>query len=223
MIKIDSLKKSFGKDEVLKGINLTISKGVVSGIVGANGAGKTTFFRCLVGLEKYEGSIHFPSDKLNIGFLPSNPEYLSKMTGREYLIFICKARRIETYDIDSYNLFELPLEKYAANYSTGMKKKLALTGLLLQQNDVYVLDEPFSGVDFESNLLIKELILALKKANKILVVSSHILSTLTELCDDIHFLESGIINTSTSKENFSSIEQKMNFAKLSTKISELKF
>lgn len=223
MIKIESLKKSFGKQEVLKGIDLTISNGSVLGIVGANGAGKTTLFRCLIGLEKYEGNIQCAEGKLNIGFLPSNPEYLSKMTGSEYLIFVCKAREIETFDIDSYNLFELPLEKYAANYSTGMKKKLALTGLLLQQNDVYVLDEPFSGVDFESNLLIKELILALKKANKMLIVSSHILSTLTELCDEIHFLENGIINTSTSKENFDTIEQKMNFAKLSAKISELKF
>ena len=223
MIEIKGLKKSFGKDWVLNGIDLSIKEGTISGLVGANGAGKTTLFKCLIGLEKHEGEIKFPENKINIGFLPSNPEYLSKMTGKEYLHFVCKARKIEGVDINDYNLFELPLEKYAANYSTGMKKKLALTGLLLQKNDLFILDEPFSGVDFESNLLIKGLINSLHEANKTIIISSHILSTLTELCDQIHFLNEGKIDSSIAKKNFDSIDQNIEFIGIADKLTKLKF
>lgn len=81
-------------------------------------------------------------------------------------------------EIDNRNIFDLPLNQYAATYSTGMKKKLALMAILIQENKVLILDEPFNGVDIHSNIIITEIIHQLKLLNKTILISSHIFSTL---------------------------------------------
>src|SRR5664279_1437591 len=76
-------------------------------------------------------------------------------------------------EIRQYNIFELPLDKYAEIYSTGMQKKLAITGLLLQKNEVFILDEPFNGVDISSNLMIQEILTGLKAFGKTVITVSY--------------------------------------------------
>jgi ABC-2 type transport system ATP-binding protein len=176
MITVTNLSKSFGKHKVLQDINVSFTQGNVYGIIGENGAGKTTLFRCLAGLENHEGTVNFNEGILKniMGFLPTDLFFFSKITGKEYLQLLCNARKIKLDNIEEQNIFDLPLNEYAETYSTGMKKKLAITGILLQQNKVFILDEPFNGVDIQSNLLIKELILKLKSLNKIIIISSHI-------------------------------------------------
>jgi len=197
MLEIKSLHKSYGEKEVLKGINLAFSTGKISGVVGKNGAGKTTLFRCIAGLEKHLGTIEFEGGGLaqKTGFLTTNPYYLSKLTGQEYLQLVCNGRNILMPDMSKVNIFDLPLQQYAATYSTGIKKKLALTGILIQKNELFILDEPFSGVDIESNLLIKAVLQKLKEADKIVLVSSHVFPALEEICDDLHYLENGQIKS----------------------------
>jgi len=136
MIVIEALHKNYGKQTVLQNINLNFERGKVYGIVGENGAGKTTLFKCIAGLETFTGSINYNNGILKnvCGFLPTNPYFLTKITGKEYLQLLCNARKIIESDFESKNVFDLPLNKYAETYSTGMKKKLALTGILLQQN-----------------------------------------------------------------------------------------
>jgi len=222
MIDIKNLKKSYGKQLVLKEVNLHFEAGKVYGIVGENGAGKTTLFKCIAQLETFEGSIAYHGIlKNDCGFLPTNPYFLSKITGKEYLQLLCNARNIVEPNITAKNIFDLPLNKYATTYSTGMKKKLALTGILLQKNKVFVLDEPFNGVDLQSNILIQAIIKKLKAQQHIVIIASHILAALNPLCDVLHLLQNGQIKQSASPQDFETIEQQMKASFLEGKLKEL--
>ena len=211
MIKIDLISKSFDGVPVLQDIQMKFENGEVHGIVGENGAGKTTLFKCIAGLEDFDGKITYDGGilKNQIGYLPTIPYFLSKMTGYEYLVLLCNARKVSRNDIKQYNIFELPLEKYAEIYSTGMQKKLAITGLLLQKNEVFILDEPFNGVDISSNLIIQEIISGLRGLDKTVLISSHIFSTLYDSCDFLHYLKNGKLKVSLPKGSFETIEKEM--------------
>lgn len=223
MISINNLSKSYGKNQVLSKINLQFEKGKIHGIVGKNGAGKTTLFNCIAGLEDYVGTIdsEFKKIKNHLGLLETNPNFLSRITGWEYLKLLCIARRINSDDFESQNLFDLPLDQYAETYSTGMKKKLALMAILLQKNDIFILDEPFNGVDIQSNILITEIIQELKRKDKIVIISSHIFSTLSDTCDSISLLENGSIVKTVTKENYKELESEMKQDIISNKITKL--
>ncbi len=223
MIVVNNLSKSYGNTMVFNNIHLQFSKGNVYGIVGENGAGKTTLFKCLAAFELFDGEIKYDAGVLKnvMGFLPTDLFFFPKITGAEYVQLLCNARKVVLKNIEEKNIFDLPLHKYAETYSTGMKKKLAIMAILLQQNDVFVLDEPFNGVDIQSNLLIKELILKLKALNKIVIISSHIFSTLKETCDQLHLLKNGSIVKSVSKQDFYQIEEELKDVHFANKIENL--
>ncbi len=223
MISIENLSKAFGSLEVLKKVNLTFEKGKVYGIVGENGSGKTTLFRCIAGLEKHSGTVKSDFDNLknHLGFLQTDPYFLSKITGREYLQLFCNARNIHGNNFDEKNIFDLPLNQYALTYSTGMKKKLALTAILLQNNEVFILDEPFNGVDIQSNIIITEIIHRFKAMGKTVIISSHIFSTLNDTCDEIHLLKEGVFIKKVFKTEFGKLEQEMKEIMIGNKIDRL--
>lgn len=223
MIRITELNKTYGTHQVLKGINLELWAGKVYGIVGANGAGKTTLFKCLAHLESYEGQIEsewYPL-KNHMGFLETNPLFMSKMTGWEYLKLLSVARDIDSDEFEAKNVFDLPLQQYVETYSTGMKKKLALTGVLLQDNNVFILDEPFNGVDIHSNMMIVEVIKRLKQKGKTVLISSHIFSTLKDTCDEIMMLKSGEISKHVMPEHFEELEEEMKTFVIGDKMDNL--
>jgi ABC-2 type transport system ATP-binding protein len=224
MLEIKNIKKSYGSHEVLKGISLHLEPGKAYGIAGENGAGKTTFFRCIAGLETCEGKIESPYKilKNHLGLLPTNPIFMSKITGWEYLKLFSIARNKVAEDFDDRNIFDLPLSEYAENYSTGMKKKLALMAVLLQENDIYILDEPFNGVDIQSNMIINSIIHELKRLGKIILISSHIFSTLTETCDEIILLREGLFALRAGPKDFHLIEKEMINELMGDKIQQLK-
>lgn len=223
MITVRNLSKKYGTNEVLKNINIQFDKGKVYGIVGENGAGKTTLFRCIAGLENYEGEIiSNPAPlKNHLGLLLTEPFFFSKITGKEYIQFMCKARNINITDITKRNIFDLPLSRYASTYSTGMKKKLALTAILLQGNEFFIFDEPFNGVDIQSNIIITEIIHKLKALNKSVIISSHIFSTLSDTCDEIHLLSKGSFIKSVQKADFPALETEMKQTTIGNKIDKL--
>ena len=223
MIEITQLEKSYGNHRVLKHIDATFHSGNVYGIVGENGAGKTTLFRCIAGLESYEGSIKSSHQLLkdHIGLLLTEPFFFTRITGREYVRLLCKARNIEVKDMDRQNIFDLPLDQYASTFSTGMKKKLALFAILLQKNDIIILDEPFNGVDIQSNIVITALIKQLKSLNKTVLISSHIFSTLRDTCDEILLLREGEFVQSAGKEAFDDIESAMTISAIGNRIQVL--
>lgn len=223
MIKMNDLSKVFGDKEVLKNVSMEFYKGNVYGIVGENGAGKTTLFRCIAGLESYSGEIISDVTPLknHLGLLLTDPFFFTMITGKEYIRLLCNARGKTNLDIDSKNIFDLPLNQYASTYSTGMKKKLAITAILLQENEYFILDEPFNGVDIQSNIILTEIILKLKELNKIVIISSHIFSTLSETCDEIHLLRKGEQIKSVQKLGFKNLEQEMKEMTIGNRIDKL--
>lgn len=223
MIHINNLSKQFGKQQVLHNIHVQFEKGKVYGIVGENGAGKTTLFRCLAGLEDFEGEITSDLQPLkhHLGLLLTEPYFFPKITGQEYMQLLCNARNTSITDIASKNIFDLPLHKYAAQYSTGMKKKLAITAILLQGNSYFILDEPFNGVDIQSNMMIVEIIHQLKALQKTVIISSHIFSTLSDTCDTIHVLQNGSITQTVQKADFAALEQTMKNVTIGNKLQQL--
>ncbi len=211
MITIRHLNKQFGANRVLRDVSLDFARGRVYGIVGENGAGKTTLFKCIAGLEPHDGDIacelHPLKDKL--GYLPTDPFFFARMTGREYLELVTRARGVVLTDLDRPNIFDLPLDQYASTYSTGMKKKLALTGILLQPNEVFILDEPSNGVDIHSNIMITEIVRQLRDRGKTVIISSHIFATLADTCDEIFLLQDGHITRHVDRADFAALEREM--------------
>jgi ABC-2 type transport system ATP-binding protein len=223
MIKIEKLSKFYGKKQVLNAINLEFKKGKIYGIVGENGAGKTTLFRCISGLESYKGNISSDFTKLknHLGLLLTEPYFFSKITGKEYIQLLANARQTKLTNIEDKNIFDLPLNQYASTYSTGMKKKLALTAILLQENNVFIMDEPFNGVDIQSNLIITEIIKRFKKLEKTIIISSHIFSTLADTCDEIYLMKNGEIIKKVDQADFNTLEKEMKEFTIGSKIDKL--
>ena len=223
MISISHLTKSYGLKAVLKGINMNLEKGKIYGIIGKNGAGKTTLFDCISGISSYQGTITSEFDDLrsHIGYLQTVPYFMPFITGQEYLQLLCQARGLKQVDFDQQNIFSLPLQQFATTYSTGMQKKLALLGILLQQNTFFLLDEPFNGVDIQSNLLISEILKRLRDNGKTLLISSHIFSSISELADEILLLEEGIISKRILPESFHDLHEELKKDFLTTQLSHL--
>jgi ABC-2 type transport system ATP-binding protein len=211
MIEINNLKVNYGKHNVLNGLCLDISDNTIHGLVGLNGSGKTTLLNTIHGqMKKLQGSIKYKDDDLKrskIAYLETENYFYPRITGNEYLQFF-KTKNTD-FDIDKWNgLFELPLKKLIGEYSTGMKKKLALMGTICLNREVLILDEPFQGVDLETVQKIKTLLLKLK-INKTILITSHILESLLPICDSISYLNNSKIEFTKEKKDFGEIENEI--------------
>jgi len=203
MLEIKNISVSFKDKNVLQNLNLEIEEGIILGILGKNGAGKTTLFESLYQSQKYSGEILWKNQKLlreNISYLETENYFYPYITGREYLSYFSKDRLPKT--IELAEKFQLPLDKYVQYYSSGMKKKLALIGMLMLDKPINILDEPFNGVDFEGVHLLYDIIRELKQSNKMVIISSHIIETLFHTCDRIVTLENGLISNIFEKSEF---------------------
>ncbi|MBS6502300.1 MAG: ABC transporter ATP-binding protein [Clostridium sp.] len=210
ILEIIDLKKSFGEKQVLKGINLKINKGSIIGYIGPNGAGKSTTVKIIMGLVTgYTGEIRiFGEDiskddgsyKKKIGYVPEVPEIYDSLTGKEYLTFIA-----QLYDIDydkadnkARKLMDIlgiadVYEKRISSYSKGMKQKLILISSLIHDPEILFLDEPLSGLDANSVMIIKEILSYLAKEGKTIFYSSHIMEVVEKISDRIILINNGEI------------------------------
>ena len=193
MIEVKNLTKKYGSQVCLDNVCLSFDEGRIYGVVGENGAGKSTLFRCLTNLENYDGEVEIDAG-LSVGYLSDTPFYYTYVTGREYIEFCMKASgkvldKAALEEINSH--FRLPLDKYATRYSLGMKKQLAIMALMLQEPDVVILDEPFNGLDVVGTLILKKWFKELKSRQKTVIFSSHIISSLTDISDEIHYIHAG--------------------------------
>ncbi|MEO9513740.1 MAG: ATP-binding cassette domain-containing protein [Flavobacteriaceae bacterium] len=222
-LEVKELRKSYGNQHVLKGVNTFFEPHEIHGIIGRNGAGKSTFFECICGLKKYEGEIlsSFDPIKDHIAYLPTVPFFFPKITGREYLNFLLRTSDNKNSDMhELIDVFDLPLTKYVEHYSTGMKKKISFLGLLLLERPIYILDEPFNGIDMEGVELFKSIIEKKKEQGCTILISSHIIESLTDICSDIYYLKDGVLAKKYQRQNFANIKKETS-AFLSDKISSV--
>ena len=209
MLEVRNLNVSFKNQKVLQGFNLNIENGEIVGILGKNGAGKTTFFESLFRNVKFSGEIILENQHLKreqISYLETENYFYPYITGKEYLSYFKEINNSKY--IELIEKFNLPLNKFVQYYSSGMQKKLALIGMLLLDKPINILDEPFNGVDFEGVHILYDIIGNLKSENKIVIVSSHIIETLFHTCDKIAILQNGQIEKIYEKSEY---EQLQNF------------
>ena len=210
MITIHDLTIAYGKKEIIKNLNYTFELHQAHGIVGLNGSGKTTLLNTLFRIKKpLNGTILLNKEPINrkqIGMLPTESYFYANITGKEYLDIF----KNPDFELDKWNnLFKLPLKDLIETYSTGMKKKLALMTVIKQNKEIIILDEPFNGLDMETSSILNIIIGELKKQGKTIIITSHILKTLTDVCDQLHYLTNKTIEISSEKINFEQFEQKL--------------
>ncbi|MET3292805.1 ABC transporter ATP-binding protein [Brevibacillus fluminis] len=208
MIQIEQLTKRYGKMEALKGVSLSIEKGTVFGFVGPNGAGKSTTMSILATLleptsgKAYVGGfdvIKHPREvRKLIGYMPDFFGVYDYLTAEEYLDFYGA-----NYDIPPEErkaiipqLLELvnlshKRDAYVDSLSRGMKQRLGLARCLVHNPEVLILDEPASGLDPRARIELREILKELRDMGKTIIISSHILPELAEMCDVIGVIEEG--------------------------------
>ncbi len=211
MISISQLVVSYQLDKpVIQGLNLKMEEKTIHGIMGLNGSGKTTLLNTIFGLKRpVLGIVLFQgrkATKKDISYLVTKNYFYSNITGREYLqLFKNKKFLTEKWN----KLFRLPLDELIDFYSSSMQKKLAMMGCLKQDKPVIILDEPFNGLDIESTRVLRIILLKLKEKGITIIITSHIIESLTKLCDTIHFLEGGKIKYSKTKTEFAALEKEI--------------
>lgn len=222
MISIKDLNFAYERNsKVLNSLCLSLVENKIHGIVGLNGAGKTTLLNAIYGLVTVNtGTISIEGQKItkkDMAYLVTENFFYSNITGREYLSLF----KNQKFDSDKWNgLFLLPLDQIIDGYSTGMKKKLALLGILKQDKPIMILDEPFNGLDIETCRIIRSVLLRLRDKGKTIIITSHIIETLTNLCDYIHYLENGSIKCSKERHDFAEFEREL-FESIENKNVEL--
>ena len=200
---IENLSKNFDKKCVLKNINFTFESGKIYGLLGRNGAGKTTFFNCLNEDLKCDSGEFYLSDGKNnkkiessdIGYVLSTPVVPEFLTGREFLKYFIDINKDNIKDlktIDEYfDIVKIDMEdrdKLMKDYSHGMKNKMQMLIYLIASPNILLLDEPLTSFDVVVAEEMKELLKKMKK-NRIFIFSTHIMELALDLCDEIVVLQ----------------------------------
>ncbi len=211
-LEIKNLEKKFGKNTILKDVNLTFTDGKIYGFVGRNGSGKSVFLKLICGFYtptsgeilldgvNYTLSNAFPE---NTRALIEKPKFLPDLTGYENLELLASLQnKIGQKEIEEtlkkLNLFEEKDKKYS-KYSLGMKQKLGIAQVLMEDPQLMIFDEPFNGVENETAANIRELLLQEKKKKKIILIASHIKEDITCLADVVYEFDGGKIQEITKK------------------------
>lgn len=208
MLSIKNLEKSYGSFKALNGVNLEIEKGDIFGFIGPNGAGKSTTMKIVAGLlsadsgEVYVDNIDAIKEnrklKEKIGYMPDFFGVYDNITAIEYLEFYAsiygivgeEARELGMDLLDLVNLKDKH-DSYVDGLSRGMKQRLCLARCLVHNPELLILDEPASGMDPKSRYEMKSILKNLKSMGKTIIVSSHILSELGEICNKIGIIKNG--------------------------------
>lgn len=192
MLSIKDLSFSYNEELVLKEINISFKTQTIHGIVGLNGSGKTTFFNLLSGFLTPDNGTILLNDteilKKDIAYIDAESFFYPKLTASEFLAVFPKTNS-NFNEQELTHIFNLPLDEFIENYSTGMKKKLLILSQLKQDKQLFIFDEPFNGLDIESNKSLQYIIELLNKKGKTIFIASHIIEPLFGLCHQIHHLK----------------------------------
>ncbi|WP_418638554.1 ABC transporter ATP-binding protein [Winogradskyella sp.] len=204
MVTIENLHKKFGKNQVLSGVNLSISEGGIFAVLGPNGSGKTTLIKSVLGMViPDKGTITVLGENIKknseyrhkIDYLPQIANFPSNLRVKELIKMIKDLRKPNNEDERLIDLFKLEpfLDKKLGNLSGGTKQKVNLVLTFMFDSPIVILDEPTSGLDPISLIRLKDLIKAEKAKGKTILITSHIMSFVEEISDEIVFILEGKI------------------------------
>lgn len=219
MIQIKDVSKSYnGRIKAVDGLTLTVNPGEVFGFLGPNGAGKTTTIKMITGITKPDsGSIHINNNdiqknpiaaKKSFGFVPDNPNVFLRLKGIEYLNFMAEAYGVNK-DLRIKRIQNLSkrfsmtnaLSDQINSYSHGMRQKIVIMGVLIHSPNVWILDEPMTGLDPKASHILKEMMREHTKKNKSVFFSTHVLEVAEKICDRVAIINQGKILYIGSVEN----------------------
>lgn len=210
ILTIQDLRKNYGSKSVLNGVSFEVKRGEVIGYIGANGAGKSTTIKIILGIESdYNGTVTILGQdisdgqidyKRKIGYVPEIAEVYDNLTGQEYLTFVGELYGLD-YELADYkakNLMELfgvgaVYQARIASYSKGMRQKLLIISSLLHNPEILFFDEPINGLDANSVAIFKEIMTQLANAGKTVFYSSHIMDVVEKISSRIILLNEGKI------------------------------
>jgi ABC-2 type transport system ATP-binding protein len=227
MLELVHVSKLYSGIQAVSDISFRALPGEVTGYLGPNGSGKSTTIKMITGLiEPSDGEILFGGEPIDrnriahrqrLGYVPEEPHLYPHLTGLEYLEMVselrCLARRAALAKINELlrllSLFpdrHLPL----SSYSKGMRQKILIAAALLHNPELVILDEPFSGLDVSTALILRDLISALAQSGRIVLFSSHELETVERLCSRVVILHKGRVVANDSIQNLSAILSRPN-------------
>ena len=204
VIKVDELSMCFGEEQVLKTVSCKFQEGLIYGIVGNNGSGKTVLMKCICGFliptsgyvevdyKRIGKDIDFPE---NIGIIIETPGFLPNLTGVKNLEILAslqgKIGKETLRDTIRKVGLDPDLNKPVAKYSLGMRQRLGIAQAIMEDPAILILDEPFNGLDKRGVAQIHALILRLKARNKTILLSSHSQHDIDVLCDVVYEMDAG--------------------------------
>lgn len=207
MIEVKNLYKYINDKLILENINISLEDGKVYGFVGRNGSGKTMLFRAICGLITYQkGEIYIDGKKKNnneipqsIGLLLENPSFLNGLSGFDNLKMLASIRNtIDDKRIDEV-LYKVGLSddenKKYEQYSLGMKQRLAIANVIMEDPKILIFDEPTNAIDEQGVIVLRDIIKEEKKKGKLILIASHEKPFIEELSDEIIFMKNGSIIT----------------------------
>ena len=195
MLKINQLDKFFGKKQVLHQISFEIKRGHIVGLIGANGAGKTTIMKAILGITAFDGDIQLDDHSAleHVGALIEYPGLYPYLTGREQLLLF--ANGPQRHERVNQTIEELHLAAYAdvktKKYSLGMRQKLGIALAFVNRPELVILDEPMNGLDPKATMALRQLIIRKRDEGTTFLISSHILSELQKVADDVIIIDQG--------------------------------
>ena len=204
MIEVKQLHKTFGKLDVLKGLDLSIKSGGIFAVLGPNGSGKTTLIKCILGMViPQSGEIIFDGESVirkseyrnKINYMPQIANFPANLNVVELIEMVKNLRPKKANEKDLISLFGLEphLYKKLGNLSGGTKQKVNIVLAFMFDSDLIILDEPTTGLDPIAMISLKKLISDAKEARKTVLITTHIMSLVDEIADEIVFLLEGKI------------------------------
>lgn len=211
-IEIKNVTKKFKDIEVLESVNMTLEEGKIYGFVGHNGSGKSVLLKIICAFyEPTSGEVLFDGKNIiaenayppETRAMIEKPSFLPELTGKENLELLAKIQnKVGEKEINE-TLKKVGLEKNSNKlyykYSLGMKQKLGIAQVLMEDPKIMILDEPFNGLDEESAKNIRNILLEEKKKGKLIVIATHIKDDVSILCDDVYKFNDGVVVKETSK------------------------
>lgn len=208
MIRFEHISKYYDAKAALNDLNLTIENGEIFGLIGHNGAGKTTTISLLTSIiEASSGNIlvdqlslaeHRDEIKKRIAYVPDSPDIFLNLTAREYWNFLAKIYGVDDAERDTRidylaRLFDIAERQFETidSFSHGMRQKTIIIGALIPNPDIWVLDEPLTGLDPQASFDLKEMMRQHAQAGNTVLFSTHVLSVAEQLCDRIGILRQG--------------------------------